>query len=50
MINKKLISKTKGKNLIQNIHKKLKEHRKYIKKFGVGPINIENWQWKINGY
>ncbi len=34
---------------IDKYSKKLLDHREYIKKFGVDPDEIENWQWRSRG-
>lgn len=40
------IKKDLSEKIIDKYNQKLKEHRTFIKKFGVDPEEIENWQWQ----
>ena len=39
------IEKTKANTIIESYNQKLSDHQDYIKKYGVDPEEIENWQW-----
>ncbi|MBI4991726.1 MAG: phosphoketolase family protein [Candidatus Harrisonbacteria bacterium] len=43
-----VVSQDKSDQLIKKYDKKLEEHREFIKKYGVDPEEIENWQWTRN--
>jgi len=48
LANKKVIEKEVSDKFINKLNKKLEEHNKYIKDFGVDLPEIENWIWKKN--
>lgn len=45
---RKVVSKEKALKIINDYENKLKEHSKYITKYGVDPEEIEHWTWKRN--
>jgi len=46
LLENKTIEKDLAEKLTKKYNQKLKEHRVFIKKFGIDPEEIENWQWK----
>lgn len=44
----KVIKNDLAESIVKIFENKLIEHTKYIKKYGVDPVEIEQWQWKRN--
>ena len=48
LIKDKVVSSSVANEIITKYKLKLREHGEYIRKKGVDPEEIEQWQWKRN--
>ncbi len=46
LLEKQVVGKEEAKELTHKYNEKIKSHKEYIKKHGIDPEEIENWQWK----
>lgn len=44
----RVVNKQKASTLVKEYRQKIKDHCRYIKKYGVDPEEVANWTWKRN--